>query len=84
MAELPEIMILTRQISNELKDKEFESVEITQEKSLNMEKKDFIKNILSKKVIRAYNSRGKWIFIELSGDSNPFTESGNGCGYSVS
>lgn len=77
MAELPEIMILTRQISNELKGKEFESVEITQEKSLNMEKEAFIYNILSKKVIDAYN-KGKWIFIELSGDSNLLLNLGMG------
>ena len=77
MAELPEIMILTRQISHKLEGKEFESVEIIQEKSLNMEKKDFIKNILSKKVIRAYN-RGKWIFLELSGYSNLLLNLGMG------
>jgi formamidopyrimidine-DNA glycosylase len=77
MAELPEIMILTRQIRNELKDKEFESVEIIQEKSLNMEKEDFIENILSKKVIGAYN-KGKWIFLELSGNSNLLLNLGMG------
>ena len=77
MAELPEIMILTKQISHELKGKEFEYVEIIQEKSLNMEKKDFIKNILSKKVTGAYN-RGKWIFLELSGDSNLLLNLGMG------
>ncbi|UTB32659.1 MAG: formamidopyrimidine-DNA glycosylase [Methanobacterium sp. ERen5] len=77
MAELPEIMILTRQISHKLEGKEFESVEIIQEKSLNMEKTDFIENILSKKVICAYN-RGKWIFLELSGDSNLLLNLGMG------
>ncbi len=77
MAELPEIMILTRQISHELKDKEFESVEIIQEKSLNMEKKDFIEKILSKKVTGAYN-KGKWIFLELSGNSNLLLNLGMG------
>ena len=77
MAELPEIMILTRQLSRELKGKEFESVEVTQEKSLNMEKEEFIKNIRLKKVIDTYN-KGKWIFLKLSEDSNLLLNLGMG------
>ena len=57
--------------------KKFESVEIIQEKSLNMDKKDFIENLLSKKVIGAHN-KGKWIFLELSGDSNLLLNLGMG------
>jgi len=77
MVELPEIMILTGQISSELKAKEFESVEITQEKCLNMEEDDFIKNIIGKKVIGAYN-KGKWIFLMLSGNYNLLLNPGMG------
>lgn len=77
MAELPEIMILTKQIASELKEKEFESVEIIQEKCLNMGKDDFVRNIISKKVTGSYN-KGKWIFLELSGNSNLLLNTGMG------
>lgn len=77
MAELPEIMILTRQMAGELLAREFESVEIIQEKCLNMEKDDFIKNIIGKKVTGAYN-KGKWIFLKLSENSNLLLNPGMG------
>lgn len=77
MAELPEIMILTGQMANELKVKEVESVEIIQEKILNMEENAFINNIIGKKVTGAYN-KGKWIFLTLSGNSNLLLNPGMG------
>lgn len=49
MAELPEIMTLAQQISHELEAKEFESVDVIQEKCLNMEKDIFINSIIGKK-----------------------------------
>ncbi len=67
MAELPEILILTRQMDHELKSKEFDSAVLLQEKSLNIPVVDFISNITGKKVVKVYN-KGKWIFIQLSND----------------
>lgn len=77
MAELPEIITLAQQISHELEAKEFESVDVIQEKCLNMEKDIFINSIIGKKIIRAYN-RGKWIFINLSENGNLLLSPGMG------
>lgn len=65
MPELPEIMILSRQMSDELASREFESIDVVQEKCLNMRKDDFVRELVGRQVIRAY-SRGKWVFIQLS------------------
>ena len=65
MAELPEIKVLSEQISQELAGKEFASVEILQEKCLNMSIEEFTHQLCGKKIQRAYN-RGKWIFVELT------------------
>jgi formamidopyrimidine-DNA glycosylase len=67
MAELPEIIIFSSQMDEELKDKEFFSADIIQEKILNMEPDKFAELIPGKKVIKVYN-KGKWIFMELSDD----------------
>lgn len=67
MAELPEIIIFSSQMDEELKDKEFISAEIIQEKILNMGPDEFAELIPGKKVIKVYN-KGKWIFMELSDD----------------
>lgn len=67
MAELPEIIIFTQQMDKELKSKEFESVEILQEKILNISVPKFEALIKGKKILKVYN-KGKWIFIELSDD----------------
>lgn len=80
MAELPEIMILTHQMSQELLEKEFESVEVLQEKCLNMEIEVFTKNLMGKKIIGVHN-RGKWIFIKLSGNSNLLLNPGMGADF---
>jgi formamidopyrimidine-DNA glycosylase len=65
MAELPEIMILSRQMDQELKSKVFDSADLLQEKCLNMEKEDFARQITGKEIIRVFN-RGKWIFLQLT------------------
>ncbi len=65
MAELPEIMILSQQMDQELKSKELEYAELIQEKCLNMEKDNFIADVTGKKVLKVY-PRGKWIFMRLS------------------
>jgi len=67
MAELPELVILARQMNHELQGKQFNSAELLQEKSLNIPPDDFVSKIIGKKVIKVYN-RGKWIFIQLSDD----------------
>lgn len=67
MAELPEILILSGQMDNELKSKEFKSVDVIQEKCLNMETDNFKKQIMGRTVQKVYN-KGKWIFFKLSDD----------------
>ena len=67
MAELPELVILARQMDQELKSREFQEGELRQEKSLNLPADQFIQKIRGKKVLNVYN-KGKWIFIQLSGD----------------
>jgi formamidopyrimidine-DNA glycosylase len=67
MAELPELLILARQMDQELEGREFDSAELLQEKCLNLNPDDFISKIIGKTVIRVYN-KGKWIFIQLSDD----------------
>ncbi len=67
MAELPEIMVLSQQMNDELKSKEIETVDIIQEKCLNMGSDDFKKHIIGKTIENVYN-KGKWIFFKLSGD----------------
>lgn len=64
MAELPEIMILARQMDKQLQSKEFQKGELRQEKSLNLPIDEFLKKIRGKKVVKVYN-KGKWIFIQL-------------------
>ncbi|AUB57508.1 MAG: formamidopyrimidine-DNA glycosylase [Methanobacterium sp.] len=65
MAELPEIMILTSQMDEQLQAKEFQEGELRQEKSLNLPVDEFLEKIRGKKVVKVYN-KGKWIFIQLS------------------
>ncbi len=67
MAELPEIIIFSRQMDEQLKSKEFSAVDIIQEKILNMAPAKFGELIQGNKVLRVYN-KGKWIFMELSED----------------
>lgn len=67
MAELPEIVILTEQMDQELQSKEFQAGELRQEKSLNLPVDEFIREIRGKKIFKVYN-KGKWIFIQLSDD----------------
>ena len=67
MPELPEIMVLSRQMDEQLSSKEFESVDVVQEKCLNVSVDDFAHRLAGKTVVRVH-SRGKWIFCELSDD----------------
>ena len=65
MAELPELMVLSRQMNDELKSKEIKSVDVIQEKCLNMEVNSFKDQITGKAIKKVYN-KGKWIFFELT------------------
>lgn len=67
MAELPELVVLSRQMNDKLKSKEFESVEINQEKCLNMTIDDF-KHLITAKTVKNVHVKGKWIFLELTDD----------------
>ena len=64
MAELPELVILARQMDEKLQSKEFQKGELRQEKSLNLPVDEFLERIRGKKVVKVYN-KGKWIFIQL-------------------
>ena len=65
MAELPELMVLSKQMNDELKSKEIKSVDVIQEKCLNMEADSFKDQIAGKSIKKVYN-KGKWIFFELT------------------
>lgn len=67
MAELPEIFIFAQQMNDQLTSKTFDSVDIVQEKILNIDKDQFSNLIAEKTVLNVYN-KGKWIFVELSDD----------------
>lgn len=67
MAELPELLILSKQMDEQLQLKEFAGGELRQEKSLNLSPGEFLETIRGKKVLKVYN-KGKWIFIQLSDD----------------
>ena len=77
MAELPEIMNLSHQMNDALQSKKFTSVDVTQEKCLNMDKEEFKRHIKGKKVKKVYN-KGKWIVIELTDDYNLLLNLGMG------
>jgi len=64
MPELPEIMVLSRQMNKELKGKQVASIESKQPKNLNMPVLDFTK-IIKGKTVAGIQARGKWIFIKL-------------------
>jgi len=66
MAELPELVVLGRQMLKTLKGKEFASVHSVQEKCLNLGKTAFAKRLKGRR-IEGVTNRGKWVFIALSG-----------------
>lgn len=77
MAELPELLILSKQMDDQLQLKEFASGELRQEKSLNLSPLDFLETIKGKKLLKVYN-KGKWIFIHLSDDHHLLLNLGMG------
>jgi formamidopyrimidine-DNA glycosylase len=65
--ELPEIVTLSRQMSKELVGKKVSKAEVANPKCLNVSLKQFQEAVVGKS-INAVNSRGKWLFIQLSSD----------------
>lgn len=66
--ELPELTVLSRQMSKEIVGKRISEVEVANPKCLNMPFKEF-KRTVSGKTIKSVESRGKWLFIELDPDN---------------
>ena len=66
MPELPEIMVLSRQMDHELAGRRFSGVEVIQPKSLNMPVEDFEARVVGQQIERAY-AHGKWI-VTVTGD----------------
>lgn len=62
--ELPELTILARQMMKEIAGKRISEVEVANPKCLNMPYEQFQKTIIGK-TVKAIESRGKWLFIEL-------------------
>lgn len=65
MAELPEIWILSKQMTEKLAGKQIKNIEVRQEKCLNMDKEDMEKQLKGRKITEV-TCKGKWIFIHLS------------------
>jgi len=64
MPELPEIHHLAKQMDKALKGRRIESVDIRQEKCLNVPTTEFTELVQGKTIGRSAN-RGKWVFTEL-------------------
>lgn len=62
--ELPESIILSQQIEQELTGKRISSIEVANPKCLNMSFIE-VQNIVKGKQITSVNSKGKWLFISL-------------------
>lgn len=64
MPELPEIFHIARQMNGELAGKTLASVDVRQEKCLNMPVDAFLSLVTGKMILDVF-ARGKWIFIRL-------------------
>jgi formamidopyrimidine-DNA glycosylase len=63
--ELPELTVLSRQMSKEIVGKRISMLEVANPKCLNMPFNRLRKNLLGK-TIKAVESRGKWLFIRVN------------------
>jgi len=68
MPELPEIHNLARQMNRKLRGLTIDSVDVVQEKCLNMPAARFRK-LLRGKMIGPISSRGKWVFVRIEPDA---------------
>jgi formamidopyrimidine-DNA glycosylase len=65
MPELPEIYNIARQMNGTLAGKTVSSVEVRQEKCLNMPADDFIRMVVGK-TVRGVYAKGKWLFTRFT------------------
>jgi formamidopyrimidine-DNA glycosylase len=65
MPELPEVMILARQLNERICGKTISAIEVLQPKCLNLELAEF-QTALNGATIRAVSNRGKWILTDTS------------------
>jgi len=65
--ELPELIILARQMMKEIAGRRISEVEVANSKCLNMPYEQFEKTIIGK-TINSIEGRGKWLFIKLDMD----------------
>ncbi|HMK46605.1 MAG TPA: DNA-formamidopyrimidine glycosylase family protein [Methanocella sp.] len=68
MPELPEIYNLAKQMSIELEGKTIASVDIKQEKCLNMPPDDFATRVKGKAIVRI-TPKGKWVILSMESDT---------------
>jgi len=66
LPELPEILVLSKQISREVTGKEVADVEVCQPKNLNISVGEFVERIVGRSIV-SVKARGKWLLLELSG-----------------
>lgn len=67
MPELPEIIVLSRQMNDEIRGKIIVEVEILQPKNLNIPVNEFIEEIVDQKIV-SVKPRGKWLRLKLNGE----------------
>jgi formamidopyrimidine-DNA glycosylase len=67
MPELPELIVLGKQVAKEITGKQILKVEVYQPKCLNIPPERFAETATDKTIGRIY-SRGKWLFIKLEPD----------------
>jgi formamidopyrimidine-DNA glycosylase len=65
--ELPELIVLGKQMNKEISGRRILEIEVANPKCLNMQLAQFKKTIIGK-IIESVESKGKWIFIRLSGN----------------
>ena len=65
MAELPEIVVLARQMARELTGKEARDIEVLQPKCLNVPVETFIEGLRGARIL-GVSPRGKWLFVETT------------------
>jgi len=65
--ELPELTVLSRQMTHEVVGKRVSEVEVANPKCLNTPYEQFKKNVVGK-TIKSIEGKGKWLFIKLSSD----------------
>lgn len=65
--ELPELTVLSRQMTKEIVGKRISEVEVANPKCLNISWEQFQKKVVGK-TIKSVDSRGKWLFVKLGSD----------------